>query len=136
MIAPYGSISFITKYSGLDNLLRVFHFNVRSINRNPDKLHLQLHPLPVELHILVLISTKRRGPGDWLGVPGYTADHSIRTDKRGAAVSVLVKSHLKFEVLQRFTVVTDIIELCSVCVTFETKRYYSLGFYRPKCLYF
>ena len=72
--------------------------------------------------MLVLTETWLRGPGDWLDVPGYTTYHSIRTNRRGGGVSILVKSHLKSEALQRFTLISDVVELCSVCVTVETRR--------------
>ena len=73
--------------------------------------------------MLVLTETWLRGPGDWLDVPGFTAYHSIGTDRRGGEVSILVKSHLRSEAMPRFTFVSDVVELCSVCVAAETRRY-------------
>ena len=78
----YDNATLKNKFTGSDDSLRVFHLNIRSVNSNLDELILHLRSLPMEFHVLVLTETWLKGPGDWLDVPGYTAYHSVRTDRR------------------------------------------------------
>ena len=109
----------------------MFHLNLRSANKNLDELVLYLHSLNVEFHVLVLTETWFRGPGDWLDIPGYTAYHAMRADRRGGGVSILVKSLLISLLLPEFSLTTNKFVLCSVCVTVNSVEYNIVCVCRP-----
>ena len=127
----YEASLFRRQFSNNSDSLRVFHLNIRSVCKNMDELTLFLCSLKVEFHIIVLTETWLCDQSEFLDVAGYTAYHTVRTDRRGGGVTVLVKSNIQSHSLSLFSCITDHFEICSVRVIINKKKYNIIGVYRP-----
>ena len=111
--------------------LLVFHLNARSIRNKLDELLVYLKSLAVKFHVLVLTESWLTDTDLSLNVPGYTAYHSFRKNRKGGGVSVLVDEELNSELLPKYSIVNDLFEMCSVRVNVNKQPYNILGVYRP-----
>lgn len=127
----YDVKSFNSKFERDEKSLRLFHLNVRSVVKNGDELFTFLKSLAVEFHVILLTETWLDDASEFFNVPGYTAYHSVRSERRGGGVSVLVRDHIQSEVLPKYTLISDLFEMCSVSLTINKKKYNIIGVYRP-----
>lgn len=127
----YNDSTFREKFGSESNSLRIMHLNIRSANKNFDELLLYLQIIAVEIHVIVLTETWLNDSSDWFEVPGFVAHHSIRAGRRGGGVSILVKSYLESQLVEKFTLVRDLFEICTVCVTVNHSKHNIIGVYRP-----
>ena len=89
----------------------IIHLNIRSIPKNLKTFENYLMNLDVQFSVIALSET-------WLneinsshyGVAGYNECHTVRSGKKGGGVSLFVKDHIHFTVLDDISVCTDIIE--------------------------
>ena len=118
---------FIESESGL-NILCV---NIRSVRKNFDDLLASLISFDVNFHVIVLCETWLQNETEWCPVSGYSAFHSIRQDKKGGGVTVLVSDSVRCNLVDNLTINDIIIETCCVELTFKKKSILILGVYRP-----
>lgn len=109
------------------------HLNIRSARKNVDEFKIWLQNFKIDFSIIVLSETWLDGEGDWLGTEfrGYDAFHSIRENRKGGGVSILVDNKLNASSLSEFSVVNDIYESCAIGFRLENKNYSIIGVYRP-----
>lgn len=113
------------------NSLSFFHLNIRSFHRNIDETLVFLNSLRYEFSVIVLTETWLLSESDYINVDGYVPFHSVRGDRRGGGVTILVREHLDCDVIPALTACNDIFEICSVRVKCSSKSYNILGVYRP-----
>jgi exonuclease III len=114
-----------------DSSIRFFHMNIRSAGRHLDETLLLLDSLSAKFTVIVLTETWLSSEHDWIELPGYTSFHSVRRDKTGGGVTVLVDSTLKCEMYNPLTVNGAYFESCAVTVKFNDRNINVLGVYRP-----
>lgn len=111
--------------------LKFFHVNVRSVSRNLDELLLFLELLHVEFHVLVITETWLNKSGEFPEIAGYKSCHSIRENRIGGGVSVLVKNDLHAEIMPDYTLISNIFEMCTVQIVVNKTKFVISGIYRP-----
>lgn len=127
----YDPQTFSKRYSKDTNPLNLFHLNIRSLNKNVDLLLLFLDSLKVDFHVIVLSETWLNDPSEMLPVDGYKSYHSVRTDRKGGGVSVLVRDTIQSQLLPQFTLNNYKLEMCAVSLQIDSTVYNVLGVYRP-----
>jgi len=125
----YDFDKFVSLYSDHKNT-SIFHFNVRSFNRNSDSLFLFLSKLPHQPAIIVLTET-------WFSadnisdIDGYTGFHVYRSQRRGGGVSIYVKHAYRAIRVDDSSFVERDIELCTVRFRINGSELVIMGTYRP-----
>ena len=127
------------KYYDLDDIskcfnpqmsLYVLNVNIRSARKNFDTLFSTLESYKVYFPIIVLTESWVRCESEWMPVPGYEAFHSIRPDRMGGGVTILVNTNFKATCLKEMCINNDNIECCSVTFNNGGNVYTILGVYR------
>jgi hypothetical protein len=111
--------------------LKVIHLNIRSTNKNFDEFYAFLSSTGVQFHVIVLTETWLNSPDEWVDVPGFVAYHSVRSDRVGGGVTILVNSSILSEHLSDMTVNYRSLECCSISFSVRSKKYLVIGVYRP-----
>jgi hypothetical protein len=127
----YSASEFYNNFVRYIYMLRVRHLNIRSVHKNMDEFLLFVQSLSAEFHALILTETWLEDQSYWLNIPGYTAYHSIRPNRRGGGVTVLVNSLFKSEQLPKYTVSDNLLEMCSGRVRLGDHFHNFFGVYRP-----
>lgn len=127
----YTSAEFYEEFGKNNHALRILHLNIRSVNSNMNEFLIYMKSLKTEFHVVILTETWLNCSSDWLDVPGFNAYHSIRHNRRGGGVTVLVHSSLVSEQLTQFTVSQNLFEMCSVQVRVGKSYCKIFGVYRP-----
>ena len=106
-----------------NNMLNIFHVNIRSCHKNLDGLILLLGNLRVYFSVLILSETRLDSEDDFHEVPGYKSFHCVRRDRRGGGVSILVRSNLSDTLVPQLTCVGPSFESLGVTLTLSTAKY-------------
>ena len=121
---------FNDKFSNSKNSLGIIHINIRSINKNLDEFLAFLSQLTFCFSVVILTETWLMSRSDWLEVEGLNGYHSIRSDRRGGGVSVLVRDDIKSSLINEWCINDDIFESCGVKLFIGKDTYYVMGVYR------
>ena len=121
---------FNDKFSNSKNSLGIIHINIRSINKNLDEFLAFLSQLSFCFSVVILTETWLMSRSDWLEVEGLNGYHSIRSDRRGGGVSVLVRDDIKSSLINEWCINDDIFESCGVKLFIGKDTYYVMGVYR------
>ena len=108
----------------------MLHLNIRSAKKNFNEFQSTMHIMKVEFQVIVLTETWLDTINDWNELPGYTAYHSIRSDRGGGGVTVLISSAIQSELVNELSFVNDLFEYCSVKFSINNKTYLVMGVYR------
>jgi len=121
---------FASLYADSKRNFCIFHFNIRSFNRNSDNLFLFLSKLPNLPGVIVLSET-------WFSVnntreiEGYNGYHVYRQNRRGGGVSIYVRHTLRATLVADTSFVDPDIELCTVRFEINGSDICIMGAYRP-----
>ena len=126
-----GADSAVHNLNSLKGKINCIHLNIRSINRNIDRFMADLGVMGVHWSVIVLTETWLDSESDFNHIPGYRAYHSVRKNKKGGGVTVLVDLNLKSECISEFTFSRDIFETACVKIFYCNDEYTILGTYRP-----
>ena len=124
----YFDMDNLNTISDASNSLNLIHVNFRLCNKNLDKFLCMLDSMPLPFPIVVLTETWLNSEEDWVNVPGYVAYHSIRKDRRGGGVTVLVHSSISSSLYQQYTSANEYFESLSVQFLHSAMRYTVLGY--------
>ena len=67
---------------------------------------------------------------DWLELDGLTSFHTIRSDRRGGGVTVLVRDDIKSALIPEWCIYDESFESCGVKLFMGRDVYYIMGVYR------
>ena len=117
--------------NGCENFL-IVHHNIRSYNRNFDKLSVQIDKIKSNIDVLVLTET-------WfcdelcVGMDGFDEYHVCRKDRSGGGVSIYVRAGLNSSLVNDLCFCDDALEICTVQVKPQSNDKYIniVGIYRP-----
>jgi exonuclease III len=127
----YDTNSIYSCVQNMSDVLSFIHFNTRSSNKNLDEILVYLHSLKVNFSVIVLTETWMTSPDEWVPVAGYKAFHSIRSDRVGGGVTILVKDSIACESVKDLTFVQQYCEICTVKIDINGQFYNVIGLYRP-----
>ena len=116
---------------GSASSLNVIHLNVRSLRSKCDELLCTIQSTGVNFSVIVLSETWLRTENELMDIPGYYAFHSIRQNRLGGGVSILVSNSLSAELVPSLTLNNNIFETCGIRLSHKKKAYYIVGVYRP-----
>ena len=111
--------------------LNVICANIRSARKNFDEFLATLNIINVNFHIIILCETWLKCEADWTPVIGYSAFHSVRPDRRGGGVTVLVSDVIESNAIPSLLINNELLEVCGVDLTFNKKVFTIVGIYRP-----
>jgi hypothetical protein len=127
----YDIAEFKSQFSLSKTSLNIINVNIRSARKNIDEFLVFVQSLCTPIHVIVLTETWLSDESSWLAVPGYTAHHCVRRDRRGGGVTVLVDEALHAEAVPDLTRCTPELETSAVTFSAGRKNYSVLGLYRP-----
>ena len=116
-------------YSSSEKLLKnsssVLHINIRSLNKNFERLRKYLSLVKRDFSVLTLTETWRNGETaaqkSLLQLPNYTLIHQIRNNgQRGGGVVLYVHDSLNFEILKKQSINSNNLE--SACIEIVRKN--------------
>ena len=108
----------------------VISFNIRSIKKNFNEFQITLHRIKTEFNVIILTEYWLDSDHDWNNLPGYAAYHSIRGDRGGSGVTVLISTDIQSELVTELSFIIELVEVCSVKLSFGNKLYLIVGVYR------
>ena len=114
-----------------DCTLNIIHINIRSTSKNLDELLLILEKFSIQFDVIVITETWLKSVNDWTDVEGYDAYHSIRENKNGGGVTILVNNDLCSENLTTLTCNNDCHESVGISLDTENDKFVIIGTYRP-----
>jgi len=126
----FNSDEFAVMLSRSEFNFHVFHFNIRSYNKNSDELCVFLEQLASRPDVIVLTET-------WFtedtvsDIAGFTAYHVYRIDRRGGGVSIFVKNEYNSSSVTHLSYVGENIEICAIDVHLSQTCLRICGIYRP-----
>ena len=130
----YFDMDNLNTISDASNSFNQIHVNCRSCNKNLDEFLCMLDSMPLPFPKVVLTETWLNSEEDWVNVPGYVAFHSIRKDRRGGGVTVLVHWSISSSLYPQYTSINEYFDSLSVQFLHSAMRYTVLGTYRsPSC---
>jgi len=118
-------------WNGIRDNFSIFHLNIRSFNKNSDDLSVVLDQLGPKPDVIVLTETWFSSDNCNGELPGFSAQHVFRSDRRGGGVSVYIKNKYKSHLIPQWSFISENLEICSVSVTVSNKRVIVHGIYRP-----
>lgn len=127
----YSPKTFNNSFRNKASIFHIMHLNIRSASKNLDEFQVFLQSLSVDFSVIVLSETWLNSEAEWIDIPGYTSYHTIRPNRRGGGVSVLVRSNLKSSLLPDYSIQCDTFESCSVRLVLDNKICNIVGIYRP-----
>ena len=110
--------------------LNVLHINIRSFSRNFDEFSVLMSRFSFNVDVLVLSET-------WFSfettcdIPGYTAFHTHREDKRGGGISVYIDERFGAATISAVSFLGNTFECCSARLHMQDKYIDIVGIYRP-----
>ena len=110
--------------------LYVLNLNIRSVRKNLDELMTTLDTYKVHFPIIILTETWLNDASEWTPVPGYDVFHSVRHNRTGGGVSILVDTNFKASSLPDLTINNDDIECCVATFNLDDEHYTIMGVYR------
>ena len=123
----FSECKYFTTYS-LNNALRyrlgdvlIVHFNIRSLQKNIDKMSQYLSELEKQPEIIALTETKLKEnyiSGN-IELPGYKFIH-VNSSTLAGGVGFYIKEKIKFSVLEEFSIYVDAVE--NMWIRIETKK--------------
>ena len=114
-----------------DELLSIFHFNIRGAHNNKVKLESLLHSLKHQPQIIALTETWFTDEDkDNFFLDGYDTFHVVRDSSRGGS-SILVRKDLNAELYQQFSFSNNEIEICTINLKVSDATYNVSSIYRP-----
>ena len=111
--------------------ISLFHLNLRSAGCHLDETLLMLDSLSAKFSVIVFTETWLNDEADSIDIPGYTSYHSVRRNKNGGGVTILVDCNLKCELYVPLTVNDQCFESCAVSIQCNGTILNVLGVYRP-----
>ena len=114
-----------------DCALNIIHINIRSTSKNLDELLLILEKFFIQFDVIVITGTWLKSHNDWTDVEGYDAYHSIRDNKNGGGVTILVNNDLCSENLTTLTCNNDCNESVGISLDTENDQFVIIGTCRP-----
>jgi len=117
-------------YSNSNDLISIYHFNVRSFAKNGDDVLLFLSGLPSLPDVIVMSET-------WFSddyveeINGYSGHHVYRNARRGGGVSVFVNDRFRATLLPQQCYIQDDLEMCSVRISVNNCHITIFAIYRP-----
>ena len=121
----------LKNYMEAESGLNIISANIRSAQKNFDELLAVLNLYEVKFHIIILCETWLSSELEWIPVAGFTAFHSIRHDRRGGGVTILVSDVLKCNIIPALSCNNEIVEMCSVDIRYNCRTFIVVGIYRP-----
>lgn len=123
--------NFISAFNKSNNCFSILNFNIRSFSKNIDELLAILSNCRDKPDIIVLSETwAHNNTFQLCNISGYSACHSLRSDREGGGVAVYVKNSIKFQSLD-ININNNVIECIGVKLTSCNKVTNILGIYRP-----
>ena len=113
--------------------LTLFNFNIRSMNRNFDKLIVLLEKLNFDLSVIGLTETWfSEKPHSLYSLPGYDLVTNNRLTRQGGGVALYVSLKYEYNVQQELNVMSDLLETLFIEMKVPGKRNIVVGIiYRP-----
>ena len=111
------------------NFITIFGQNIRSFNRNLDNF-LCLFPENSMPDVFIFSETWHDANIPVI-IPGYTAYHTVRTDRRSGGVSVYAKQCFKSCQILELSYANNTIEICTIKISNAINHFYICGIYRP-----
>ncbi|MCP4054789.1 MAG: hypothetical protein GY739_17445 [Mesoflavibacter sp.] len=125
-----------SKYTDLTNLNTlcnnnslIAHINVRSLDKNGDKLILTLQELNYNLNFIAI--TEVWGNYNNFDLQGFNLNTSLRKDKRGGGVAILAKNNIKTKIIKECTFSNENIEILTLQYKMDGKIKLIASVYRP-----
>ena len=116
----YTENMFVTKTQSRSiNNCCILHMNIRSMNKNFEKLKIFLDKAQCERAIIGITETWFSGsPHSMYSLSGYNMITNSRQKKRGGGVALYIPTHFEYEVKNDLTVMTDSLEtlFIEICV--------------------
>ena len=112
-----------------ENKLKIFHLNIRSVSKHLDEFLLNTNNL--DLSVIVLTETWLNHSSEWVNIPGFTAYHNIRKDKKGGGVSILVNNFLTSSLQENMSISNEYFQSICVEITAANSKCNVLGVYKP-----
>ena len=136
---------FNCRYTGIDKFieaqkqfslkgLSVICFNIRSFSCNGDEFLGYLHNTKHSFDLIILTETWNKEYSCVLcNIPGYSAVHNFRPDKKSGGVSIFIRADIKYDELGHLNITHELIESAAVRIYYPNsdKVINVLGIYRP-----
>jgi len=126
----YYDVDDFANICGQPSQFSVVHLNIRSYRKNSDALFVFVDQLVVRPTVIVLSETWF-SPSFVDSLPGYTAYHVYRDNRRGGGISVFVLDTYDSNMLHHRSYVNDNAEVCSVRINVKDTSVVIHGVYRP-----
>ena len=136
---PYFSVDEFNSSSDklLKNFFSILHINMRSLNKNFEKLREYLSLVKRDFSIVALTETwcndEKAAENSILQLPNYTLIHQIRNDgQRGGGVVLYVHSSLNFKILKKQSISSNDLEFACIEIVRKTAKNIIVScIYRP-----
>ena len=107
--------------------IRAIHINIRSCKKNLNEFFINLDAIRSKFSIIISTETWLNCIEDFQDVIGFVSYLSIRQERQGGGVSILVKSNLESKLVPHLTTVNDVFETLSVEFKMKNKVYKIIG---------
>ena len=137
--SEYYSVEEISKFSEKleKDTFSIFHLNIRSLNKNIDKLKDLLSFLKGKFSIIVLTETwadETAKNNSIFRIPNYVAIHQIRNCRRGGGISFFIRKGINFKVRNVLSKCTSNAEIFSIEIENKnSKNMVISGVYKAPC---
>ena len=93
--------------SNIDNNIKLIHINIRNLS-NLNSLLLSIANL--DISVLVLTEVWMDNLNDWTEIPGFKAYHTIRENRKGGGVTILVNEFIESVLLENISICNNLFE--------------------------
>ena len=119
-----------------ENIFSIFHVNIRSVNKNFEKLKNLLQKINYSFKVIVLseswLKDENAHQNSLYQIPNYIPIHQIRKGSKGGGVSIYIHKTLNYKLRNDISICHPDIEALSIEIIKENKKNLIItGLYRP-----